>query len=232
MLRLGTGCSIEPEVDLSGYWVDGDVAAPRAGPGRCRARVGARSMLCPGADVGEDAEVAPGSSVFGAVPDGEFWSGSPAERVSSARPRAVGGPSGDQPGWVAAYGAAAVAAAPVLPIVAVLAGAALPRAAGRRARVVRRPAAACWPGCRLGRRRAGGAGRAGARPWSRLPAVAVRPGVHPVRSRPALAVWTTIRVLDEARTWLFPLYSSQPHARSGCGCSAPGSARTSRPRRC
>jgi non-ribosomal peptide synthetase-like protein len=37
---------------------------------------------------------------------------------------------------------------------------------------------------------------------------AVTPGVHPVRSTAALAVWTTVRVLDDARTWLFPLYSS------------------------
>ncbi len=29
-----------------------------------------------------------------------------------------------------------------------------------------------------------------------------------MRSVPALAVWATMRVLDEARTWLFPLYSS------------------------
>ena len=48
LLRLGTGCSIEPEVDLSGYWVDGDVV--HLGPVRvgARARVGARSMLLPG----------------------------------------------------------------------------------------------------------------------------------------------------------------------------------------
>jgi non-ribosomal peptide synthetase-like protein len=46
--------------------------------------------------------------------------------------------------------------------------------------------------------------------WSvvRVAGHGVVAGVHPVRSRPALAVWTTIRVLDEARTWLFPLYSS------------------------
>ena len=47
----------------------------------------------------------------------------------------------------------------------------------------------------------------------RAAGLAVRPGVHPVRSGPALAVWTTVRVLDEARTWLFPLYSSQLTSR-------------------
>src|SRR6202008_3932342 len=37
----------------------------------------------------------------------------------------------------------------------------------------------------------------------------LEPGVYPVRSLVALRVWATMRVLDEARSWLFPLYSSQ-----------------------
>ncbi len=49
-----------------------------------RARIGARSMLCPGARVGADAEVEAGSSVFGEVPAGEYWSGSPAVRRADA----------------------------------------------------------------------------------------------------------------------------------------------------
>ncbi len=43
----------------------------------------------------------------------------------------------------------------------------------------------------------------------RLLGLGVRAGAHPLQSGPALCVWSTIRVLDEARTWLFPLYSSQ-----------------------
>ena len=82
-------------------------------------------MLCPGADVGKDAEVAPGSSVFGVVPDGEYWSGSPAERIQ----KRARGPWSDRPqvrrAWTAAYGAVAVLLS-CLPIVAVVAGAALP----------------------------------------------------------------------------------------------------------
>jgi non-ribosomal peptide synthetase-like protein len=42
----------------------------------------------------------------------------------------------------------------------------------------------------------------------RIAGLAVRPGVHAVRSGAALAVWTTVRVLDDARSWLFPLYAS------------------------
>ena len=43
------------------------------------------------------------------------------------------------------------------------------------------------------------------RAWS----VGLTAGAYPVYSRPAWQAWSVLRVLDEARTWLFPLYSSQ-----------------------
>ena len=206
MLRLGAGCSIEPEVDLRGFWVNGDVV--HLGPVRvgARARVGARSMLCPGADVGKDAEVAPGSALFGAVPDGEYWSGSPAVRIQ----KRARGPWSDRPAtsraWTAAYAVVAVLLS-CLPIVAVLAGAALP--------------------VLLADDPTSYADLLGLLAWLpvsaligmgvlallilivvRAAAVGVKPGVHAVRSGAALAVWTTVRVLDDARSWLFPLYAS------------------------
>ena len=84
LLTLGAGCAVEPEVDLSGYWLDGDVlhlGRIRVGAGAC---VGSRSTLGAGAEVGRDAEIesAPGSS--GPVPAGELWAGSPAARVGKA----------------------------------------------------------------------------------------------------------------------------------------------------
>ncbi|WP_278260133.1 phosphopantetheine-binding protein [Nocardioides convexus] len=91
LLTVGKGASVEPEVDLTGYWIDGDtlhVGGIRVGR---RARVGTRSMLAPDAVIGDDAEVAPGSAVFGEVPTGEFWSGAPATRARLRRPRPVGG---------------------------------------------------------------------------------------------------------------------------------------------
>jgi len=206
LLHLGKAASVEPEVDLSGVWVDGDVVHVGAVRVGARARIGARSTLCPGADVGRDAEVAAGSAVFGAVPEGEFWSGSPAERVSE-RAR---GPWSARPetsrAWSSAYAAVAVLLS-LLPAVAVAAGALVPLLVAGEPRtwgdvlalVAWSPLAvligsvvlalAVWAVVRV-------AGRA------------VAPGVHPVRSGPALAVWTTVRVLDEARSWLFPLYSS------------------------
>ena len=206
MLRLGAGCSIEPEVDLSGFWVDGDVV--HLGPVRvgARARVGARSMLCPGADVGKDAEVAPGSSVFGVVPDGEYWSGSPAERIQ----KRARGPWSDRPqvrrAWTAAYGAVAVLLS-CLPIVAVVAGAALPVLLAddptSYADLLR---LLLWLPVSV----LVGMAVLAVLIWAvvRIAGLAVRPGVHAVRSGAALAVWTTVRVLDDARTWLFPLYAS------------------------
>ncbi|GAB3200429.1 non-ribosomal peptide synthetase [Nocardioides hungaricus] len=202
-LRLGRGCSVEPEVDLTGYWVDGDVL--RVGEVRVgrRARVGARSMLCPGAVVGDDAEVAAGSAVFGTVPEGEFWSGAPAARVAgSARGPWAERPSGSAL-WVAAY-AVVAAVLNLLPALAI-------GAVGGAVLALADPGDA-WS----------------LLPWLapatvvalvllallvvaavRLGALGLEAGVHPVRSRQGLQVWATMRVLDEARTWLFPLYSSQ-----------------------
>ena len=208
-LHLGAGCSVEPEVDLSGYWIDGDVL--RVGEVRVgkRTRIGARSMLCPGSSVEDDAEVAPGSAVFGTVPEGEFWSGAPAAKVrGSAR-----GPWSERPAstraWVAAY-AVTAALLSALPVAAIAAGGALALAG---AGVADRADVADLAAALL--------------PWLvpatvvawlvlvllvlgivRLARVGMRPGAYPVRSRVALQVWATSRVLDEARTWLFPLYSS------------------------
>ncbi|MFD0867282.1 AMP-binding protein, partial [Tessaracoccus lubricantis] len=69
MLALGNGCSVEPEVDLTGHWLDGDTL--HLGPVviEAKAVVRARSTLVAGATVGRGAEVAPGSSVTGHVPD-------------------------------------------------------------------------------------------------------------------------------------------------------------------
>ncbi|TQK72672.1 Pls/PosA family non-ribosomal peptide synthetase [Nocardioides sp. SLBN-35] len=213
-LTVGKGASIEPEVDLTGYWIDGDtlhVGGIRVGR---RARVGTRSMLCPGAVVGDDAEVAPGSALFGEVPTGEFWSGAPAVRMSSA----ARGPWAERPPasrrslrtWAIAYGAVAGLLS-CLPAIAVL--------------VVAVPVLLL---AGVGTTASAGGAAAALLPWLvpavlagvvvlallilaavRLLALGVRAGAHPLQSRPALCVWSTIRVLDEARTWLFPLYSSQ-----------------------
>ena len=205
-LTLGKDSAIEPEVDLSGTWIDGDVfhvGAIRVG---ARSVVGTRSMLGPGADVGKDAEIAPGSFVEGAVPDGEAWSGSPATRQEHARGPASEATPPRGRRWLVAYAALALLIA-ALPGVAVAAGIGTvwPQVAGAdslgqalREVLPWMPLAAIAGYVVLGLCVLG---------LVRLLGLAINAGVHPVRSGPGLAIWGTMRVLDEARTWLFPLYS-------------------------
>ncbi|MGY5765663.1 Pls/PosA family non-ribosomal peptide synthetase [Brachybacterium sp. DNPG3] len=205
-LDIGNGASIEPEVDLAGTWVDGDtlhIGRIRIGK---NARIGARSTLGPGARIGKGAEIGPGSAVLGTVPDGEFWSGSPAAR----RARARGPWSTEHPVrgriWLTAYAAVALLTA-ALPGLGVLVGAlvlipavdgasTLPEAL--RAALPRLPLAALAGYAALG---------LGVLVLTRLFALGIRPGHHPVRSLAGVQIWGTVRLLDEARTWLFPLYS-------------------------
>ena len=205
-LVLGDGCSIEPEVDLSGHWVDGDVLRVGAVHVGADARIGARSTLGPGAVVGDGAEIAAGSAVFGEVPAGELWAGAPAQPRRAAR-----GPWFERPPhrplWFLAYAGVAV-------LIAALPGIAV---------VVALAVAAPW--LRDADSLSDGALRGLL--WIpvgtvvglvvlavlivalvRLLGIGLRPGVHPVHGLRAWQAWATLRVLDEARTWLFPVYSS------------------------
>ncbi len=207
MLVLGDACSIEPEVDLTGHWLDGDVlhiGRIEVGPD---ARVGGRSTLGPGAKVGEGAEIAPGSAVLGVVPPGERWSGAPARGRGPARgPWGEGRPE-NRPIWLVGYAASAVALS-LLPLLAVLAGIAvaarsISTADTLRDGVVR--ALAWLPLATLV-----GLVALAVLIWVAVRLLAIRlvSGPHPIHGRQAWQAWSTLRVLDEARTWLFPLYSS------------------------
>ena len=199
LLKLGRGAAIEPEVDLSGYWVDGDVV--RIGKVRIGAgsRVGARSTLMPGARIGKEAKVAAGSTVTGAVPANQRWAGSPAVRAAKS---SVAWPA-QRPArrswlWVGWYNLTAqllglLPVAAALPALTLLArptvGGALPMV----------PAAAV----------------AYFLTYALLVLVAVRvlgigmrAGFHPVRGRVAWQVWTTEHLMGMARIALFPMYSS------------------------
>ncbi|WP_009477449.1 Pls/PosA family non-ribosomal peptide synthetase [Rhodococcus sp. JVH1] len=207
MLELGDGCSIEPEVDLSGHWVDGDVVhigVIKIGPG---ASVGARSTLVPGATIGRNAEVEAGSAVFGRVKANQHWAGSPAVKVGKAvhpwpeeTPRRAAY-------WVPAFGVTSMLIAG-LPIFALVAGIVV---------------IGWWI------RDAGTIGSAVLQSLVILPAatlvslavfavltvvsvrllsIGLREGYHPVRSRIGWQVWATERLMDSARTFLFPLYAS------------------------
>ena len=207
MLTLGAGCAIEPEVDLSGYWIDGDVLHVGTIDVGRGARVGARSMLLPGASIGDDAEIAPGSAVFGAVPSAEAWSGAPAGRVGAAK-----GPWDDsvptkRPAWVLGYAAMAALIA-LLPILAIVAGLAVAVPALRASSTLAEGAVAVLIWLPLLAVVAGLVLVLLIWLLVRALSLGLASGHYPVRSLHAWQAWSILRVLDEARTWLFPIYSS------------------------
>ncbi|MCW3049767.1 MAG: Amino acid adenylation protein, partial [Solirubrobacterales bacterium] len=84
LIHVGDMATLEADVDVHGWWIEGDelvVGELRVGRG---ARVGTRSVLMPGTDIGAGAEIEPGSVISTAVPAGERWAGSPARQVGSA----------------------------------------------------------------------------------------------------------------------------------------------------
>ncbi|HTF51534.1 MAG TPA: Pls/PosA family non-ribosomal peptide synthetase, partial [Pseudonocardia sp.] len=219
MLKLGRGAAVEPEVDLAGHWVDGDVVhigKIRIGAG---ATVGSRSTLLPGTRIGKGAEIAAGSTVRGAVPAGQRWAGSPAERTGKS---GVRWPSARPPRsrtWTLAYGVTsmllgllpAAAALPALVIVATgvaessvsgtsIGGATTsPSDATGRALLMVAPATLAYLLAYAALVVAG----------VRLLGIGMAEGFHPVHSRAGWQVWTTERLMGMARTSLFPLYASQ-----------------------
>ena len=207
MLDIGAGASIEPEVDLTGYWIDGDtvrIGSIRIG---ADATVGARSTLAPGTKIGRRAEIAPGSAVFGRVRAGQRWAGSPAARTGGlSQPFAATRPPSKRR-WLWAY-AASSAALGVLPLLAFGAGGALLasgiRGADSLLAAVPGILAMLVPAVLL----TGAVFAVVVLVLVRLLGIGLAEGIHPVRSRVAWQAWTTERLLDSARTFLFPLYSS------------------------
>ena len=208
LLSLGDRCSIESEVDLRGHWLDGDHFHLGAITVGRDARIGARTLLHGGTTVGPRAEVAAGSAVLSDVGEGEFWSGAPAARVA----RSSRGPWDDatpqnRPVWVIAYVLAGGLLAS-LPLVAGGVSLALLSHPLRHARSLHDLVAATLvlipPGTVLGLLVLAGLVLG----LTRVLGVGLAPGHFPVHGRFAWQAWATLRLLDEARTWLFPLYAS------------------------
>ncbi|MCT7657987.1 Pls/PosA family non-ribosomal peptide synthetase [Mycobacterium deserti] len=207
MLKLGHRSSIEPEVDLSGHWVDGD----RFHVGRITvgndATVGARTTLLPGSVVGKNADVAPGSGVVGKVKNGQYWKGSPAVKSGKARHPWPDHRPKRAPVWVAMYGITSVLLGG-LPLLALGAGFAVIGWAVHGEESVSSaiaPAALWTPVATL----------AAFATYAVLTVVGVRllslrlrEGYHPVRSRIGWQIWATERLMDAARNYLFPIYAS------------------------
>ncbi|MFD5700709.1 Pls/PosA family non-ribosomal peptide synthetase [Streptomyces lasiicapitis] len=206
LLKLGRGCAVETEVDLSGHWLDGDrleIGAIKVGAG---AVVGTRSILFPGARVGKRAEVAPGSAVRGQIPTGQRWAGSPAGKLGKAKrdwpkqrpPRAVH--------WRAMYGMTGIALS-LLPVAAavpalfvarafVSADAALGKAV-RGALLALAPATLAF----------GLAYAVLILVGVRLLSLGLHAGTRPTHSRIGWQAWTVTQLMDLSRQTLFPLYA-------------------------
>lgn len=207
MLELRDGCSVEPEVDLSGYWIDGDtvhIGSILVGKG---AVVGARSVLLPGTKIGRDAEIAAGSAVSGKVKAGQEWAGSPAVKVGRARHRWPDETPRRAVHWILAFGVGSLALG-ALPLLGLAVGLAviawgIRDSAGFGAALV--PAFVLLPVATLASLLCYAVATVLA---VRLLSIGLTEGYHPVRSRVGWQVWATERLLDSARTFLFPLYAS------------------------
>ena len=206
-LRLGKGCSVEPEVELRGHWIDGATFHLGGISVGANARIGTRSTLLPGAKIGKRAEIAPGSGVFGRVPADELWSGAPAVHVSDARGPWDSVPPPNKKIWLVAYALTGVYAA-LIPVLGSAVGIASLwpwlRNAATFHDVLRICAIGLVPATLIGFAATAGIIWLTVRGLGR----GLVAGHHPIHGGQGWRAWTTMRVLDEARTWLFPLYSS------------------------
>jgi non-ribosomal peptide synthetase-like protein len=207
LLTLGHRSAVEPEVDLCGHWVDGDVFHVGAITIGNDATIGARTTLLPGAVVGKNADVAPGSGVVGKVKSRQYWKGSPAVKSGRVKHPWPDERPARRSHWVAIYALTSVLLA-AMPLTALAAGLAV---IGVSVRHTHRLSEAVLP----------------ALYWTpvatlaalaayvlmtvvavRLLSLRLREGYHPVRSRSGWQLWATERLMDGARNYLFPLYAS------------------------
>ncbi|MGW4542676.1 Pls/PosA family non-ribosomal peptide synthetase [Streptomyces chartreusis] len=202
LLKLGRGAAVESEVDLSGYWLDGDrleIGSVKVG---AHAVVGTRSMLFPGARVGKRAEVAPGSAVTGQVPTGQRWAGAPAVKLGKAKRNWPGDRPRRGTYWRVMYGLTGFA----LSALPVLAGAAA-FLVGRVFFTPGSPLAGAAPALVPATLAFGAAYALLMLISVRLLSLGLREGTHPTHSRVGWQAWTVTQLMDRARDTLFPLYA-------------------------
>lgn len=208
LLKLGKHSSIEPEVDLSGYWVDGDILRVGEIKIGANARVGARSTLLPGTVIGADAHVEAGSTVTGGKPvkANTRWSGSPAQKVGRSKHRFPDEHPAKRSRWVPVYGLTSILLS-LHPLVALGVGVALV------VLLVELTGDNAFLGAVLFAPLGGLAAFFSYQviTWLgvRLLSIGLKPGVTPVRSRRGWQLWATERLMDSARDHLFPIYAAQ-----------------------
>ncbi|MFF3909660.1 Pls/PosA family non-ribosomal peptide synthetase [Streptomyces sp. NPDC001848] len=211
LAELGDGCSVEPEADIAGWWLDGDtlhIGPVTVGAG---ARVGHRSTLLPGAVVGRGAELTAGGCLDDRIPDGQVWTGSPARPAEPAERFAGSGrparPADRSRRWHLAY----ALSLGLLPVLSLLAAApalivtwllvrdtpTLPGAAGHL--LAAAPLLAVLTTV---------CGMLITAVTVRLLGRSIKPGLHRADGGVAWRAWLVTRLLDGARGSLFPLYAS------------------------
>ncbi|MGZ7497441.1 Pls/PosA family non-ribosomal peptide synthetase [Corynebacterium sp. ZY180755] len=208
LLTLGEHSSVEPEVDLNGYWVDGNKLHVGAITIGSNARIGSRSTLLPGAVIGEDAHVEAGSTVTAdkKVKAGARWSGSPAKKVGRSKHRFPDEHPPRKSWFVPIYGASSIllSALPMLALAiggfAMVAGTAATGGNYFVGVIVFAP---------LGALVAFASYMLFIWVLVKLLSIGLTPGVTPVRSATGWRLWLIERLMDDARTYLFPLYASQ-----------------------
>lgn len=203
LLKLGRGAAVESEVDLSGWWLDGDrleIGAIKVG---AHAVVGTRSVLFPGARIGKRAEVAPGSAVVGQIPTGQRWAGAPAVKLGKAKRNWPKERPARGTYWRVMYGVTG-AALGLIP----LASAAV---ALLVASLFVGPGDAVWPGVAYALVPAtlayGVVYALLILVGVRLLSIRLAEGTHPTHSRVGWQAWTVTQLMDQARETLFPLYA-------------------------
>ena len=207
MLTIGAGSSIEPEVDLSGYWIDGNTFTLGSILIGADVTVGARSTLLPGSRIGKAAEIQAGSSVLGKVPAGQQWAGSPARRIGKSfndwpENRPARGVI-----WLYGYGLLALILA-AIPIVSLAPAMVLALINAAQANSIEAAALQILVAMPLYVALSGVILALLTIVAVRLLGIGLTPGVFPVRGSTGLRVWGTGRLLDSARVLLFPLYAS------------------------
>lgn len=84
LVTIGNNVAIEGEVDLHGYWIEGDQFRVGTIDIEDGVRVGTRSVISPNATINTGAEILPGSHVEGSVRGHQLWGGSPLQHWGDA----------------------------------------------------------------------------------------------------------------------------------------------------
>ena len=198
---FGTGCAVEPEADVAGWWLDGDLLHIGRINVETGARVGTRSMLMPDTTVEAFATVQPGVCAKGIVQNLDSMG-------SASTPDIANAPSIIRRAWTAFRDTTTLLLLDILPVLVVapawgLAAALTPDYEDLGAFFLAL-LEMMLPGSVLGLFIYAGIIVI----LVRLASTAIVPGTHSWHSRAAWAAWLTRTLMLEARTTLFPIYAS------------------------